>query len=567
MKSRTNKVLAILGACILMMGSLNACSSTDADTATEEPKAGSSEVAGGQTDAGSVASAEDGPFGRYEEPITIEFVRSTNSVADADIQALGESWEDNRWIRLFKDELNIEVKYRWIVNDTQFNQKWKMACASGDIPDAAAVSLVDLNQLADADLIQEMGDVWDKYASDLTKSIASADGDGVFDAIKVNGKTMGIPQVIAGLDSYRYLWLRTDWMEKLNLEPPTTIDEFEALMEAFVTQDPDGNGVDDTYAMMLDKGLWYQLEGYFWGFNAYPDTWVKTADGTLQYGAIQPEMIEPLKRLQEMYQKGWIDPEFIVKDYLKANEKVLSGKIGVTSGGHWLTFDLDPMVQEDPTVDWGCFEWPTLSGDPVLGEIELGLGSTMVVRKDYEHPEAVVKMLNLYYEKLYGETGDYSYWGNDRETGIDGVWGFGPMSSFHPLVNIIPYRDAVKVYNGEMDASELEGVSLDYYTNGQTMWMWERMWMPGNNSAGDVIDKVLTEDRVFIDNFVGASTPTMVEHWTQMNELMNTTFTKIITGQLDAETGFNDFVEDWKRIGGDQITKEVNDWYQENAAE
>lgn len=586
MKSNVKRLVSLFLAIALLTVSVVGCGKKEVEDATEkevveskdqgsevnveEKEADRDIVAKEQAGSGSVATEEDGPFGRYKEPITIELVRLTNANDDNKIKQLAdgwgtvETWEDNRWTRLYKDELNIQVKYRWIVNEDQYKQKWKMAMASGDIPDVAKVDLVDLNQLSDAGLIQEMGGIWEKYASPLTREVATADGTAVFDAISIDGKMMGVPQVMAALDSYRYLWIRTDWMKKLNSQAPKTMDEFIALMDAFVNKDPDGNGKKDTYAYMIDKTLWYGLEGFFWCFEAYPDTWMKASDGSLVYGGIQKEMIQPLKTLQKMYKDGWIDKEFVVKDYAKANEMIAAGRTGVSAGGHWLPYDIGKSRENNPEADWGCFEWPSATGKPARGEMELGLRSTFAVKKDYEHPEAIVKMLNLYYEKLYGTTGNYSYWGNDSKTNVDGVWYFGPMDSFHPLINIIPYRDAVKVTKGEMAESELKGASLDYWNNGQKMWEWERMWLPGENSAGDNVEKMLNEKRLFTDNFVGASTETMVERWGQLTELTDTTITKIITGDLDAETGFNNYVADWKRIGGDKITKEINDWYKEN---
>lgn len=45
--------------------------------------------------------------------------------------------------------------------------------------------------------------------------------------------------------------IRKDWREKLGYDVPTTWDELSALAEAFATEDPDGNGKDDTYGMVI----------------------------------------------------------------------------------------------------------------------------------------------------------------------------------------------------------------------------------------------------------------------------------------------------------------------------
>ncbi|MNY47132.1 hypothetical protein D3C86_1823750 [compost metagenome] len=69
----------------------------------------------------------------------------------------------------------------------------------------------------------------------------------------------------------------------------------------------------------------------------------------------------------------------------------------------------------------------------------------------------------------------------------------------------------------------------------------------------------MKDDNYLLDAFYGAATPAMVEKNASLQKLEEEVFTKIIMGQsIDT---FDKFVEDWKKLGGDQITKEVNDWY------
>lgn len=570
------KLLALILALMLCMS--GAAFATEADSEAARDTISIQQRADGTF----VGTEEDGPFGRYAEPITITFVKSTNSTDMAKWaimeEKFGETLEDNRWTRIFKDVLNINVEYIWTVDSSQYEQKWKLAMASGDIPDASAVSQIDAAQLYEAGLTYDMTEYWDKYASDLTKTVASADdADAIMAAVKnADGAMVGIPQVSAALDTYRYLWVRSDWMRNLGIEAPKTLDDLKAMMEAFATQDPDGNGVDDTYSYLIGKDLWYQLEGLFWSFGAYPDTWLPDENGNLVYGATLPEMKDALAWLQEMYKNGWIDPEFVVKDDTKANEMIVSGKTGMTSGGHWIVLtELMQSREMNPDADWNVFSWPTADGSEAIAETELGLNNTLCVSTACEHPEAVVKMLNLYYEMLYGEYGNYAYWGDDytyadEGKAVQGTWALGPMSSYHPMINILPYRDAVKVVNGEMAVEDLKGASLSYWEFCQADWGWSKEWMPSNNefkTAGDHIEHVLQNDLLFTDYFVGAKTPTMVERFNSMEEMMDTEITKIITGESEVEAGFNAMVESWYAMGGEQITAEVNEWYAASKAE
>lgn len=68
-------------------------------------------------------------------------------------------------------------------------------------------------------------------------------------------------------------------------------------------------------------------------------------------------------------------------------------------------------------------------------------------------------------------------------------------------------------------------------------------------------------DRFMMNKFVGAPTETMAEKSATLGKLTNETFTRIILGDLPIDA-FDTFVQDWKKLGGDQITGEVNEWYE-----
>ena len=54
----------------------------------------------------------------------------------------------------------------------------------------------------------------------------------------------------------------------------------------------------------------------------------------------------------------------------------------------------------------------------------------------------------------------------------------------------------------------------------------------------------------------------MIENQAVLEDLEIQTFTNIITGQAPVDE-FDSFVEQWKALGGEEITGEINEWYQE----
>ena len=88
---------------------------------------------------------------------------------------------------------------------------------------------------------------------------------------------------------------------QFGLDAPTTLDEIAEVLEAFVTQDPDGNGVDDTTGLVVHAtqpvygySRDYGLESVFNVFDCYPRQWMTDEEGTVYYGSTDPNMKEAL---------------------------------------------------------------------------------------------------------------------------------------------------------------------------------------------------------------------------------------------------------------------------------
>ena len=73
------------------------------------------------------------------------------------------------------------------------------------------------------------------------------------------------------------------------------------------------------------------------------------------------------------------------------------------------------------------------------------------------------------------------------------------------------------------------------------------------------MDYYVKNNLILFNAFYGAPTETMVSRLSTLEDLRNEVFTKIIMGASPIDA-FDTFVRDWKRQGGDDITREVNEW-------
>ena len=559
--------LTLLTAAALVLSACSGKKEENNSSQTPAPSAAS-------PSASSQPAAAADPFGKYDPPIALTTVRNLNDVVENNVLSVlkGETFEDNRWTRLYEEKLGIKLKYDWVIKggDTsdQYVQKLNVTLASGELPDFITVNAVQLKQLAESDQIEDMTAFYDKYASPFTKEVLTQEGSGPIDAATFDGKLMAIPQVESSIERSMYIWIRTDWLKKLNLQPPKTIADVMAISKAFADNDPDGNNKNDTYGLGLTKDVFggaMGLEGFMAGFNAYPNIWLLDNSGKLAFGSIQPETKKALQALQDMYKNGQIDKEFGIKDGGKVAEQIAAGKIGMEYGEQWNSiWPLQLNKNNDKNAQWQAFPIVSETGETPKVPLKFSTTKFVAVKKGAKNPEAVIKMFNLHLEKNWGETAEFDKY--YAPPNAESVWQLSPVTPYPLKKNLDAFRQ-IDAARKAGDMSTLKGEAktiqekLDMYASGSSegfaLWGWERIYGPeGSMGIANQYDQ---NNQFLMDKFVGTPTPTMVERKTTLEKMQNETFIKIILGQPIEE--FDKFVADWKKLGGDQITQEVNEWY------
>ncbi|MCZ8512148.1 extracellular solute-binding protein [Paenibacillus filicis] len=464
----------------------------------------------------------------------------------------------------YEKELGIKLKNNWVVNADQYDAKIDLSIASGDIPDFFKVSQLQLKKLVDAGLVMDLTDLYNKYVSDDAKNFFSVTRQ--VDSARFNGKLMAIPFTDSPTNSSTYIWLRKDWLDKLKLPEPKTMQDVLKIAEAFSKQNP--GGADKTYGLAAQKSLYaadFGLTGFFNGYHAYPGTWIKDQSGKLAYGSIQPEMKTALKQLQDMYKAGQIDPEFGVKDSGKENELVSSNKLGMAFGLFWLpSYPLKmAAIKDNKTVqDWASYPLASIDDKPAMTQVTLGVNAYYVISKKAKNPEAVFEILNQYAQPEAKKDPVYI-------KGIpnsDYYWKLNPMIMYRPDLNVksgalLP--EALKTGDTSKlkdipDALNLYNDSVAYLNGDGKLWNnWMKSKAGGSLEIMSMYDK---QNRYLPNEFYTAPTATMADKQSTLDAKEQEVFTKIITNQSPIDD-FDKFVADWKNLGGDAITKEANDWY------
>lgn len=537
-------------------------------------------------------------MGKYESEIEITTVKGQD---DALKFYDGEDFSNNAFTRAYLKDLGIRVKVLWSVPASQYEQRLNLSIASNEMPDICEVNDIQFSKLLSADMLQDMTVSYNDYITDYARSFMEGDGGVGMKKYTVGGKLMAVPLMAPTYDSAPMLWIRSDWMQKVGLQAPKTTDEFLALVDALTTKDPDGNGKADTLGFAFEKALFGEfatLNGYFNAFGAYPQAWVKDSSGNLAFGGIQPETKQALAKLADMFKAGSMDKEFGVKDGGKIAELITAGKLGMFYGMHWNAFwPLPDAEKNNDASEWLPYPLPSPDGSGSKPEVKIGVRNAFAISKNLKNPEAAIKMLNYFWDVDFDWSPNYT----------TAAFHFGYADPSNPKKadaskpNAVGFKAAVLYGNSSTqnidmhkqylayqkskniaDAPMLKGTYdtdpkvFDEMTGFMSSISAARtfstadkalkdkyyaasLWTGTEISAYNIVKNYIDANQIVFPEFYGSPTATMSSKQATLDKLQLETYTKIIMGTLPLD-GFDKFVEDWKALGGDQITTEVNDW-------
>ncbi|MBB6019544.1 putative aldouronate transport system substrate-binding protein [Paenibacillus sp. JGP012] len=257
--------------------------------------------------------------------------------------------QDAEMLKQVEEQFGVKLDI-WNMENNKYESLLDMKLAQGSIPD-----LFRIRQPQDLLKYQQQGvlaeipvETLNEYAPNLMR-IIHEQAPAYEKAGVIEGKYYGIP-VINPTNIYRTpVVYRQDWLDKLGLPVPQTLAEFEKVIYAFTFNDPDGNGIQDTYGLS-SEGM-NVLFGAFGQIVFADQLYFGTKDGKKMIGALDPEMKEALAYLRKWYKDGVIDPEFVTGEnkggYKHLSHAFINGKIGMTSMGnyyHW--------IQDGDYEDW-----------------------------------------------------------------------------------------------------------------------------------------------------------------------------------------------------------------------
>jgi len=296
----------------------------------------------------------------------------------------------NVWIRASNDSKNIYkqeaekfeektgIKIEYFNATTDFEQRLARATAGNALPDLIFNDAASLGQFIQLGIAEEIDPQ------------AIAGGDQLFQTAwkstrYIDGKYYGVPtsaQTFA-------LFVRKDWREKLGLPQPKSWDDIQALAKAFTTQDPDGNGKNDTYGFIVPASTtrgyasWF-MSSFIWQAGG---DFVKEESGKFSASLNTPEVAQAMTFMRAMMCDKVTQPGAINATTADVIPSFRSGQSGMFFSGpyHIALFDKDP----------GKDNFEVIPAVGPKGEATLAEGTTVFMMKSSVQKEAARQFIEF----------------------------------------------------------------------------------------------------------------------------------------------------------------------------
>ncbi len=511
------------------------------------------------------------PFKKYDPPVEV------NIVLGERYDSLPENGPYNKYNNPMYNRIleHTDVRYmsKWepAGDPAADSQKLNTAIASGDPPDMWQASGTFLQELIDFGALAEFKEIWEATASPLVKEKKGYPDHYAWKQVLQDGKLYGIPMQSGPADNDDIGFIRQDWLDKVGMKMPETIDDITEVARAWKKA-----GICE-YGIAASKQLvtWMvDLAPVLGAYGHMPGAWVEDGAGGLTYDSLSDGVKQALAQIRSWYAEGLMDPDFITYDpYPGGYQSVSSEKCGIWFSPFW-NYNIDLNVNEKipeflqvimpypkgPEGKQG--RWATMSwGAPVI--FRAGLDPVVI--------EALINNLNWQTEfhanwEKYQQYGAFDHdtaflegwdWAFDENCEVvigpyPGTWHcveFGWNNNpGYPSQQYDIYAPAFKWMN-EPDKTKLNKAQR-YLVSSKA----NQRSVEGFNYSYE------TQAVQIVNQFWGTPGPKMTERLPDLKTLEDTVFLNIIVGNDPIER-FDEFVQEWKANGGDDITAEVSAWY------
>ncbi len=321
--------------------------------------------------------------------------------------ATGDDVMDNPYIRYIYEKTGIRVEPVLLsANDSESSQQLAVKRAGGE-----QIDLIldwDIRQAyMQSGLTIKLNDLLEQYKDKIPNLLENIT-DEAWNGLSKRGEIWGIPgRYVLPTPEIFYVYFRKDWMDKLGLKMPENTDELGEIMRAFTEDDPDGNGVNDTYALVHNGDNTVNSLMLLFGCNSWNEVY---ENGRFENGVMTDRAREAFKILRKWDKAGYINHDGIA-DTKAFDNLITSNRAGIVLGSPGKLLQYQNALRDNGFVDaeWELCETQIKStvdgifwGMRAKGKNHASATSITSMAKDYD---SIFKLLNW----VYSEEGTFFF--------------------------------------------------------------------------------------------------------------------------------------------------------------
>lgn len=443
--------------------------------------------------------------------------------------------DDGLVMKALEEYTNTDLEIIWSMSTT-YDEKLNITMASGDLPMIVLVTQKSPSVInaCRAGAFWEIGPYLKEFPN------LSQANEVVLNNISIDGKVYGIYRA-RDLGRYGIIY-RKDWLKNVGLSEPKTIDDFYEMLKRFTYNDPDQNGINDTYGMVIPNPSMYDgpFEIMLTWFGG-PNRWREKAKGELEPAHLTPEYLECMRFWKRMYDEGLINRDFAVYDPGKWDDPYIAEKAGVKvdvcdTAGRWENRFISGGIDAEIGVIGAVAGLKGLRNLPTSG-----YNGMFMISKTSVKTEQDLRRVLKFLDQL-----------NDQE--MQDLLGWGIEGRHYTVIN------------GEIEpVPEMTQAAMKVEVNGANQLL---MYIPKVGLPRTRTEVRRLQESVIADNeqyVVGNPAEPLISdvyarRGPQLNDILIDAKVKFIVGQLD-EAGFQKELERWNRTGGAEYIKEINELY------
>jgi len=333
-------------------------------------------------------------------PLTQE--KTTLTYAGYDSWLSNYSYKDGQPIwNLFEQQTGVHIDFQ-VYSSGELETALSVRLASGmNLPDITQLppswTNTGVMKYAQEGTIIDLTDLIDKYAPNI-KALMKEDPYFAAQLVAPDGKIYSVMDVMYPINTVVpvSVIIRRDWLKKLNLKVPTNYDELTQVLEAFATQDPNGNGKKDEIPLIINDVDAVGILGTGSGlpFTAQNDNrYYFDENGKCTFLFATDEIKDALGYMNQLYQKGLLYKE-LTNDTSVVESLIAQDLVGCYPGQPVDWIARADSLTKDSGGDWIMIAPPADSEGHVAISKRFPTGMYYGISADCKNPELAMKWID-----------------------------------------------------------------------------------------------------------------------------------------------------------------------------